>query len=749
MDGPSPGPPPSVTPSEDRLDSWKEIAAYLHRDVTTVQRWEKREGMPVHRHLHEKIGSIYASRAELDAWARSRNLQTAQENGNNAVGDASRVAAINADTTSRRTTRRYRVVIAGMAILVLVAGFAVWRLFFIGPVLTGSDVILLASFVNRTGDPIFDNSLDRALEVKLTESPFLSLLPEADVRRTLGMMRHGPDERVTRELGVEICRRQGLKAVVVPEIDAVAGKYLITLEAIDASSQKTLTRRQEEAESKDKVIAALGKAAAELRTRLGESLSSVEKYNAPLDLATTSSLDALQAYSTGLTLYRSGKRRDAIALFERAVDLDPQFCSAYVALGSAYHSVGDEEAARRNFAKAFQLKDSHLTQEENFEATALYHSAVTGDLEKEDAVVTLYKLAYPRSVSAYNLSGIVHASLGRTEEALGEFEWCIDHAPIPSSNAYSNASRALLILGRLDEAKGMLERWRQKGSFTPIQTELRYEIAFIENDAVTMDRITRETAADDMRMLHAREEHAFFRGDFNELRSLNETLVKQQLRPNGMENASFELAWHARLESIAGNYPLAQKLCLQAEELGNSKSALENCTAASAYGGDVAQAEMLAAKLNRLFPEDTLTEKVYLPLCRSIIERKRGNKVNAVNLLVPVTQFPEASIFYNRALAYVDAGEYSKAIDEFQTVISHRGWDQWPIYAPLAQLGLAHAYAMQGNLDDSHRAYNEFFTTWKDAGPDIPILRQAKTEYQKLTETGSASYPLPDKGSRS
>ena len=253
MDGPSPGPPPSVTPSEDRLDSWKEIAAYLHRDVTTVQRWEKREGMPVHRHLHEKIGSIYASRAELDAWARSRNLQTAQENGNNAVGDASRVAAINADTTSRRTTRRYRVVIAGMAILVLVAGFAVWRLFFIGPVLTGSDVILLASFVNRTGDPIFDNSLDRALEVKLTESPFLSLLPEADVRRTLGMMRHGPDERVTRELGVEICRRQGLKAVVVPEIDAVAGKYLITLEAIDASSQKTLTRRQEEAESKDNV----------------------------------------------------------------------------------------------------------------------------------------------------------------------------------------------------------------------------------------------------------------------------------------------------------------------------------------------------------------------------------------------------------------------------------------------------------------------------------------------------------------
>ena len=218
---------------------------------------------------------------------------------------------------------------AGVAALLIVAALATWRVFFARPVLTETDVILLASFVNKTGDPIFDNSLDKALEVKLTESPFLSLFPEADVRETMRTMRHDPNERVTRELGIEICKRQGLKAVVVPEIAAFGSKYLITLEAIDARNQKFIARRQEEAETKDQVIAALGKAGSQLRRRLGESLSSLEKYDAPLDLATTSSLEALQAYRTGQTLYRSGKRREAIPFFERAVELDPQFCSAY------------------------------------------------------------------------------------------------------------------------------------------------------------------------------------------------------------------------------------------------------------------------------------------------------------------------------------------------------------------------------------------------------------------------------------
>src|SRR6266852_2462209 len=368
--------------------------------------------------------------------------------------------------TSELWNKRRIIVTTGTAAFLIVAAIASWRVFFARPALAETDVILLASFVNKTGDPIFDNSLDKALEVKLTESPFLSLFPEADARATMRMMRHDPNERVTQELGIEICKRQGLKAVVVPEIAAFGSRYLITLEAIDARNQKSIARRQEEAENKDQVIAALGKAGSQLRRRLGESLSSLEKFDAPLDFATTSSLEALQAYRTGLTLYRSGKRREAIAFLERAIELDPQFCSAFSLLGSAYHSIGDEQASRKNFARAFELKDRRLTQEENFQTTALYHSAITGNLEKATAVLVLYKQAYPRSVFAFNALGIAYAQLGRMEEALQEFYWAMDHSPVPSAGHYSNASQALMIMGRIDQAKKMLDQWRQKGSLT-------------------------------------------------------------------------------------------------------------------------------------------------------------------------------------------------------------------------------------------------------------------------------------------
>ena len=224
--------------------------------------------------------------------------------------------------------------------------------------LAGTDVILLASFVNKTGDPVFDNSLDKALEVKLTESPFFSVLPEADVRATMRTMRHDPNERVTQELGIEICKRQGLKAVVVPEIDAMGGEYLITLEAIDAQNQKSIARRQAEAQSKEKVIAALGKAGSQLRTRLGESSSSLEKYDAPLDLATTSSLEALQAYRTGQTLYRAGKRREASPFLKGLSNWTRSFVRRYSMLGSAYHSVGDGQGRQEEFRQGLRAEGS-------------------------------------------------------------------------------------------------------------------------------------------------------------------------------------------------------------------------------------------------------------------------------------------------------------------------------------------------------------------------------------------------------
>jgi len=636
--------------------------------------------------------------------------------------------------------KRGFMVAAGVAVFLVVAGVVTWRVFFAGSALTGSDVILLASFVNKTGDAIFDNSLDKPLEVKLTESPFLSLLSEPDVASTMRMMRRNPDERVTQDLGIEICKRRGLKALVVPEIAAIGSTYVITLDAIDARSQKLIARQQVEANNKDQVVAALGKAGSQLRKRLGESLSSLQKFDAPLDLATTSSLEALQAYSSGLALYRSGKRREAIPFFERAVELDPQFCSAYDLLGRAQHSIGQSEEERRSFERAFELKDRRLTQEENFETTALYYSAITGNLEKEAAVVVLYRQIYPRSVDAANLLGINYAEMGKTEEALQEFQWAIAHSPVPSSAYNSNAAGALIILGRFDDAKKLLDQWRQQGSFTPFQLRSRYRIAFIEHDTATMNRLAGKASGEDVPWVHFQENLAFLRGDVATIRSLNDGLVSLQRKANHMENVATELAIHADGEAYLGYYDLARRLCAQADEAGNDSAlGLFKCSHALGQAADTSPAEALAAKLNERFPENTFQQKVLLPVAHSAIQRTRGNLRAAVDLLSPVTQFPNVLIFYDRARAYMASGDQAKAIADFQTIIHHRGWPDWEPFEPLSQLGVAQAYAKQGDFEKSRKAYDDFFATWKDADPGIPILRQAKAEYRKLTKAAPAA----------
>ena len=723
-------PKPHPDPRGRRLESWKEIAAFLGRDVTTVRRWERREGLPVYRLHHTKLGSVYAYTTELDAWRERRPGPPTE------APDTSPVLEIVRHGLRPRS-------IAAIAVLALAVVGLLWlvrqRAMVRG--LAESDVILLASFVNKTGDPIFDNSLDKALEVKLTESPFLSVLPDADVRRTMRTMRHEPSERVTQELGIEICKRQGLKAVVVPEIAAFGSKYLITLEAIDARTQKSIARQQEQADKKEQVVASLGKVGSRLRRQLGESLSSITKYDAPLDLATTSSLEALQAYRTGQNLFRSGKQREAVPFLERAIDLDPQFCSAYALLGTAYFSISDDQAARKNFVKAYELKDARLTQEENFQVTALYHSNITGNLEKETAILVLYQQVYPRSVFADNRLGIAYALQGRTAEAVQRFRWAIDHSPVPSAQYYSNASQALMNLGRFDEAKKLLEQWRQIGSLNSYERDVLYRIAFFEKDASTMARLASEFAADDIHWQELQMQFAFLRGDLRKFRSLSDALIDQETHANEMENVANELALRGQLESFLGNYGVARKLCRRAEEIGkDTTTELWRCADAFGDAGDLAHAEALAAKLDRIGPEDTIDQKVHLPLIRSIVERQRGNAAKAADMLGAAEPYEQTmDVPYRRAQAYLAAGEHAKALAEFQNVLDRRGWGWWQVYAPLAHLGLARSYAGLRERGKSHKAYDDFFAMWKDADAEIPILRQAKSEYRKVDAIESAS----------
>ena len=339
--------------------------------------------------------------------------------------------------------------------------------------------------------------------------------------------------------------------------------------------------------------------------------------------------------------------------------------------------------------------------------------------------------------------------MGRKEEALQEFQRALELSRVPAMTDTSNATQALMSLGRFGEAKKILDQWRQqRGSLSSFQMGQRYRIAFFDNDTATMEQLAREAPADKL-WLGFQQQFAFLRGDSGKLRSLTEILVNQQRHAGRIENAADELAWHAQLESYLENFAVARKSCRQAGEMGkDSRLALVHCAKALAEAGDVAQAEALAAKLDRFHSEDTVNQQLDLPLIRSIVERRRGNALKAVDLLSPVAQYEqgESQVLYHRGLAYLAAGEHAKAADEFQKLISNRGWPEWGVFVPLAKLGLARAYAMQDAPEKSRKAYADFFSAWKDADPDIPMLRQAKAEYKKVAATESATAATSEEG---
>jgi tetratricopeptide (TPR) repeat protein len=317
---------------------------------------------------------------------------------------------------------------------------------------------------------------------------------------------------------------------------------------------------------------------------------------------------------------------------------------------------------------------------------------------------------------------------------LQEFMWAIKHSPIPSAQYYSNASQALMSLGRFEEAKNLLNEWQQKGSLNTFERDALYRIAFFEKDTSAMERLAEQFPADDVHWRTLQMHFAFLRGDLSKFRSLSDALISQQRNAGQMENVAGQLATRGQLESFLGNDDVSTNICRQAVELGQDTiDELWHCGEVFADAGKVAQAEALAVKLNRIGPEDTIGQQVYLPLVRSAIERKRGNVTQALDLLAQ-SKLHDFTLdqYYQRAQAYLAAGDPRKAVAELETLLGHRGWWTWAVYAPLAHLGLARAYAMQGDTDKAKAAYQDFLTLWKDADPTIPIYTQAKNEYAKL-----------------
>ena len=435
MGEPSLGIPPSERTFEDRLDSWKQIAAYLGRDVTTVQRWEKREGMPVRRHLHDRIGSVSASRRELDAWMRSRDLRDEHGNGNHAAESNPGATALPLAGGNSATTRKYLVGLAVLASLVL--GGILWfhktehfRRNLVADARSqtatdveglgqtaGKDTIVLADFTNKTGDTVFDDTLRQGLSVQLEQSPFLSLVSEQQIGQTLKMMGQKPHVKLTPEVAREICQRTGSTVVLDGSIAKFGTQYLLTLKAASCVSGEWLASTEARASDKSDVIDALGRAGSDIRNKLGESLSSVQKFDAPLQQATTSSLEALQAYSMGRRTLQAGNFPAAIPLFQSAVRSDPRFAMAHANLGTAYYYLGEDSLGDANTAKAYELRD-RVSQREKFYIESHYYYIVSGDLEKARPVFELWARVYPRDTTPRTWLGVVYQQLGLLEKTL-------------------------------------------------------------------------------------------------------------------------------------------------------------------------------------------------------------------------------------------------------------------------------------------------------------------------------------------
>jgi len=604
--------------------------------------------------------------------------------------------------------------------------------------LTETDYILLPEFVNTTGEPVFDGTLRQALAVKLQESPFLNVVSEERIAETLRFMGRAPDEWVTPSLAREICKRQEVKAMVSGQIAPLGRHYVIALNAVNCQTGDALARGQVEAGSKEEVLRALGKAASDLRRKLGESLSSIRKFDVPLEQATTTSLEALKAFALGSRERARGMEMQSVPLFRRAIELDPNFASAYGRLGQVYSNLAQNELGREYTIKAFELRD-RVSEPERLYLVSHYYEHVTGDLEKAIETYQLWKQTYPRDWTPWLNLAARYNRIGMYDKAIAEVQEAIRLNPNHAFN-YQILAWAYLGLNRFDEAKAICEQQISKGSDDLGVHAFLYYIAVIQGDATSMERQVEwaKGKENNDHLLGAQAGVAAFFGKLQRARELNQQSAEWSQRRNFKEAAATTVGIEAVTEAALGNSRLARERAASALALAPRGIFAQTLAGyALAISGQADQALALADELGKRFPQNTMLNAVTVPLIRASVELERGNATAAIELLQSAKpyQYGEGlQSLYFRGQAHLCAGAGREAAAEFQKVLERRGatWF-WPVVYPLAQLGLARAHALAGDLPQSRKAYQDFFALWKDADPDIPILQEAKAEYAKLT----------------
>ncbi|HEX3354033.1 MAG TPA: protein kinase [Terriglobales bacterium] len=601
-------------------------------------------------------------------------------------------------------------------------------------VMSDKDAILLTDFVNTTADPVFDGTLKKALAVDLEQSPYLNVFPEQKVRQTLQFMGRAPDERITGDVGREICQRVGIKAMLNGSIANLGSQYVITLDAVNAGSGETLAREEVQAGSKEAVLNSLHKAGSSLRKKLGESLASVQKFDKPLSEATTSSLDALKAFSLGDVKHQTFDELSALPLYKRAVELDPNFALAYARMGTIYSNLGQSELSEQNREKAFELRDRASEHEKLYIMSHYYVDS--GQLEKGITALELYKQTYPRDEVPYNNLAAVYNLMGQYENALENARQSVQLDP-DSATGYSNEGLAYSGLNRLDEAKATYEHALQRKVGAPLLHPQLAIIAWLQGDKAGIEReldAIKDDPQGDYQTNSLRSGMAAFVGQGRTAKAFGQKEREAAERLGLKEAVASEYSQEAFTEATFLSKSHALEDVSEALKRSQSPYVVLTCAVALAMVGEDARAAKLADEVAQKRPYDTLVQFVIAPLVRAQIELNHDNPGKAIDLLDSALVYARANsgVLYVRGNAYLKAGRGSEAVQAFQRLLDMKDVIAVDPLMPLAKVGIARAYVMAGDKAKARVAYQDFLGLWKDADPEIPMLREVKAEYAKL-----------------
>ena len=609
---------------------------------------------------------------------------------------------------------------------------------------TEKDSVLIADFVNTTGDEVFDGTLRQAMAVQLGQSPFLNIFPEERVRETLRYMGRSRDERVTRDLAREIAQRQGVKALLAGSIASLGRHYVINLEAVNAATGETIVREQIEAESREQVLGRLGEGAARLREKLGESLGSIEHFAAPIEQATTPSLEAFKAYDLGRQRHFSGQYFEAIPLYRRAVELDPNFAIAHAALGITYSTAREYDLAARFSQRAFELRE-RVSERERFYISARYYVDVLDDGDRAIEVLELWKQTYPRDFVPRTNLAARYTAIGQHERALEEAREGVRLNP-DAGVAYASVAHSSICLDRYQDARAAIEHAVARKLEPPYSRYMLYGIAFLEGDAMAMQEQVDHVAGTptEAGMLAMQSATAAYAGQVRKARQLTSKAIELGTSRGLKEAAGLYSAGDALWEAAYGNCRDAKQTAARTLALTRGRAALSWSALALAMCGESSQTQRLVDEMRRRFPQDSFFNALWLPMTHAALEIHRGNPARAVELLQPAARGElgtNAALWpaYVRGLAYLDQGAENEARAEFQKILDHRGVlapkDFNPVAMtlyPLAHIGRARAAARAGDVEESRKAYEALLALWKDADSDLPILRAVKNEYRQL-----------------